>query len=269
MKLTKKVLAIVMALGLVVCMAAMAFAADEGKYTVELVKKGNEVTATIYAENFTGLTSGTVTLFTKNLKHKNSAKGADALLCDKVSGNTFSAECNTKTADKYIYGFYFADNLWTAEKFAEKSVEEPVKVNSDKFQLAVVKFELIDAAAEFEATAEADAKFIDGKNSSAVEVKVLPELPADETTTAATAETTTCSGDCTTTEKCTCQDTTNCTCPCQDTTDCTCTCQETTTSGVKTDGGKDKETGDNGVLAVMTGVIALAGAAFVATKKRK
>ena len=38
-------------------------------------------------------------------------------------------------------------------------------------------------------------------------------------------------------------------------------------AGVKTDGGK--KTGDNGALAVIAGVVALAGAAFVATKKRK
>lgn len=40
-----------------------------------------------------------------------------------------------------------------------------------------------------------------------------------------------------------------------------------TTPGQKTDNGK--KTGDNSVLAVMAGVIALAGAAFVVTKKRK
>lgn len=38
-------------------------------------------------------------------------------------------------------------------------------------------------------------------------------------------------------------------------------------ASVKTDGGK--KTGDNGVLAILAGVVALAGAAFVVTKKRK
>ena len=38
-------------------------------------------------------------------------------------------------------------------------------------------------------------------------------------------------------------------------------------AGVKTDGGK--KTGDSGVLAIFAGVVALAGAAFVVTKKRK
>ena len=40
-----------------------------------------------------------------------------------------------------------------------------------------------------------------------------------------------------------------------------------TDAGNKSDNGKP--TGDNSVLAVMAGVIALAGAAFVVTKKRK
>ena len=41
----------------------------------------------------------------------------------------------------------------------------------------------------------------------------------------------------------------------------------TVSASVKTDGGK--KTGDNGVLAVLAGVVALAGAAFVVTRKRK
>lgn len=40
-----------------------------------------------------------------------------------------------------------------------------------------------------------------------------------------------------------------------------------TSANVKTDGGKN--TGDNSVLAIVAGVVALAGAAFVVTKKRK
>ncbi len=40
-----------------------------------------------------------------------------------------------------------------------------------------------------------------------------------------------------------------------------------TAANVKTDGGKN--TGDNSVLAIVAGVIAMAGAAFVVSKKRK
>lgn len=47
----------------------------------------------------------------------------------------------------------------------------------------------------------------------------------------------------------------------------TSTGTKTTSASVKTDGGK--KTGDNGVLAIIAGVVALAGAAFVVTKKRK
>ena len=265
MKLAKKVLAIVMALGLIACMSAMAFATDGGYgadvTTITTDKVGN-VTLTFYASNATGLASGKlIVTYDSGVQFNYGTAGKQAKAVQDAIGNGFSYDINDTESGsgKVIYGFYFTDNLWDSATFAERG---EVEINTAKFDIAVLNFKVTDAA-KANVTVNFEGKDVLGGvdtfvntydlGSGVTAVTPKPESsvptdkkdeekkddqgkPAEEAAPAAEAA---------------------------------AEAAKTNTGAktVKTDGGKN--TGDNGVIAVVAGVIALAGAAFVVTKKRK
>lgn len=256
MKLAKKVLAVVMALGLIACMSAMAFAANAGSYSFDVSKSedGKTLYATLYAHDYIGLASGTVTVTYSGVKFDHASTGAEAKAVNDSLDNSFTADVNNTQAGKVIYGFYFKENLWDAGTFYENGDGAPLVIDTANFDIVTFVFTGLDTAASYEVSVNVSSKSVDGDNAAFADtntgtnnvasepVKVVPTLPG----TAAADD-----------KK-----------PCEDKKDDkACDNAAAACKPVKTDGGKN--TGDNGVIAVMAGVIALAGAAFVVTKKRK
>ena len=260
MKLAKKVLAVVMALGLIACMSAMAFATDAGSYGVYYAKSedGKTLTATVYAYNYVGLTSGTIDLtYSGGAKFDHATMGAEAKAVNDTADNGFYADINNTGAGEVIYGFYFKEMMWDANTFAENGVDcEKLYIDVAAFDIVTFTFKLDGSA--YEINVVITSKSFDGDNSKFVDtntgaadtahdvVPVVSEMPV--VTPAADDK------------KCDDKKADDKAPACDD-------AAKTPAKTVKTDGGKN--TGDNGVIAVMAGVIALAGAAFVVTKKRK
>lgn len=246
MKLAKKVLAVVMALGLIACMSAMAFAA--GSYSTELATAddGKTLVVKVFADDSIGLEADKIVVGYDGLKFDHAAVGADAKKVNDTADNGFFSDVNNKNdAGEVVFGFYFKENLWDANTFYENGAEAPVVINADHFHLVSFYFtgysdtaaysitvngqEIAHAAPATEAPRTADSIPSEG---GAANTPINPN-PAQEGKTACNPE----------------------------------KADNSSAKPVKTDGGKN--TGDNGVIAVMAGVIALAGAAFVVTKKRK
>ncbi len=256
MKLAKKVLAIVMALGLIACMAAMAFATDGSYYLGSVTSNdGKVLKVTLYASNAIGLSSGKITVNYKGVAFDYADEGAQAALADTAKGNSFTFDVNDTTAGKVIFGFYFKENLWDAGTFKAAGQGAPLDINVGAFDLATFTFNVVDA--DYSVSVVYEGKDIYGgadyfedavvKANTTPEVttiKEVSEIPTGSNAAPAPAP----AGE---------------PAPC----DANSAPAAPACNNVKTDGGKN--TGDNGVIAVMAGVIALAGAAFVVTKKRK
>ena len=260
MKLAKKVLAIVMALGLIACMSAMAFADNSFSVAANKSADGTELYVTVYANGYVGLASGTVkATYNGGAKFKYARMGAQAKLVNDAEGNSFTGETNDTVPGVVTYGFYFRENLWAPGTFKEAGTEAPLDINVSAFDIVTFTF---DVKGAFEVKIEVNGQDIYGGNGygartftpadvgiEVTTIKEVSEVPAEKkeepkpepkaeepaaAEEAAPAKTNTASS---------------------------------SKTVVKTDGGKN--TGDNGVIAVVAGVIALAGAAFVVTKKRK
>lgn len=258
MKTAKKLLAVILALGLVVCLSAMAFAAEPGTFSMDVKRSadGKTLVATLYAHEYTGLTSGKAVVSYSGVKLDKVVAGeqAKALKDNDVNGFTFDCNPNPQTPNTANCGFYFKEAMWDAATFTEKcSGDEPLVINTADFDIAAFYFTVDEAASVNEITINLTSKSGDVDNDpftatyrATVEVVTTPETTTDPCTT--------------------CPCTRPCQRQCEET---TCCCQQPCQHRyVKTDDG-GKETGDNNVLTVVAGVIALAGAAVIVTKKRK
>lgn len=259
MKLAKKVLAIVMALGLIACMSAMAFA--DGSFSIDAAKSGDGklLYVTVYANGYVGLASGKVDITYTGAQFKYAKKGEQAKLVDDADGNSFTGETNDTTPGKVTYGFYFKENLWAAGTFKEAGTDAPLDINVAAFDLVTFTFD-IDGVDAYEVNVTVNGKDIYG--GSGYGSKTIKDAKVETTTIKEVSEIPTNAAE----EKKDDQGK-----PVEETTAAATEAAAKTNTGakaaVKTDGGKN--TGDNGVIAVVAGVIALAGAAFVVTKKRK
>lgn len=256
MKIAKKVLAVVMAVALVACFSAMAFASElvKDNASIELVLDGTDVK--LYAKNCENLASANLELkFDPAVVTKvRVVSGDDAknVIGDNFENNSFTAEQNTKNLEKVEYGFYFKACLWSSAKFAEEDLSEEANINGENFHVATFKLTLVDGktANDVVVGLTGTVSFANGLEG-ADKVEEKPEnfkfvgiekaAAPVETTTEAPVETTTAAPE-----------------PSK---------EAPTTAAGKTDG--NNKTGDTGVLAIAAGVVALAGAAFVVSKKRK
>ena len=259
MKIAKRVLAVAMAVAMIACFAAVAFAAiapATAQFELVLDTTGKKPAAMLYAKDCTGLSSADLKLAFDPavVKSVRALKGADAKLvtADNFISNEFNADGNYADVANVQYAFYFKEYLWSAEKFAdpEENVGD-VEVKATNFEVAKFEITLQDGktADDIVVTFTASAKFTnDAKEEEVVDaVKCVGIEKAVEETTAA-PETTTEAPETTTEEA-------------------PSTPNEETTAKGETD--KGPATGDTGVLAIAAGVVALAGAAFVVSKKRK
>ena len=235
MKIAKKVLAVVMAVAMVACLSAMAFATEssvslkvgaveDGKFRVEIVTSD----ADLQSANF-------VVKYEAAALKCAAAKVGAGLTTAVMDGNLIQQANNTVDGEVQI-GLAFTNNLGQ-----DAGVEGEVV-------LYYMDFEVEDAeASKVTITLEADEKAADSAEVVLKEVEETTTVEVEETTTAKVDETTTAKTE-TTTAK----------------TETTTAKTETTTNKVV-----GPETGDTGVLAIAAGVVALAGAAFVVSKKRK
>jgi len=262
MKLAKKVLAIVMALGLIACMSAMAFATSGSYYaTATTADKGENARVTFYASYALGLASGTVTVKydPAGVMFNYGGAGAQAKAVNDAAGNGFSYDINDTASGSgsVVFGFFFTDNLWDAPTFAEKG---EVEIDDANFDIAALNFKVLDPA-NANVTLHFEGKDVFGGADSFDQVLNLgTATPRDDTKKVDSIP------DASKTEEKKDEQGK----PVEETKAEAADAAKTNTGAKttpKTDGGKN--TGDNGVIAVVAGVIALAGAAFVVTKKRK
>lgn len=261
MKLAKKVLAVVMALAMIGCLTAMAFAAGDPAYSIEVADVSDGVvTVKLYANNMVGLKSGAIEFKYDNsvLEFDYDDDGEDAAMASLTKKNSFTKELNPDlTVDgsaAFKFGFYFKEALWTADEFAANAKKAgTVNINSDKFELGVLYFNVKNADAtdtKFEiVAADTTADGVDAKLPANVTV-VLKEAPATEATEATEATKATEATEAT-----------------EKGTDATVVTEEKPTDNANPNG--DVKTGDTMALAAAAGVVALAGAAFIISKKRK
>ena len=234
MKIAKKVLAVVMALAMVAALSVMAFADGKVYLTDEGVADGT-LTMYLYVDDAEGFQSaGILVKYDPKVLEFNKAKnGVDAKAASE-DDNTYSGLAN-KTADGEVkYAFNLLESI-TADNEG---------VNAKHFQAAVFTFTVKDANAANTTVA------IELQNNSGTKVVagdavnvVLKEAPAEEPSSAEEKPTDA--------EK-----------PADDGK------EEATTAPVNPNSG-DKKTGDNMALAAAGAVVALAGVAFVISKKRK
>ena len=106
MKIAKKVLAVVMAIAMIGCLTAMAFAATGSIKLVPGEVKDGKLKVAIVAEKCAGLTSADLVIEydTAVLKFNKAALGKDAKLCADTD-NTFSGLGNETEAGKVAYAF--------------------------------------------------------------------------------------------------------------------------------------------------------------------
>ena len=243
MKLAKKVLAVVMALGLIACMSAMALAS--GYYSAsKSMADDDTLIVTVYANDYIGLTADKIVVAYKGLTFDHAAVGADAKKVNDTRDNGFFSDVNNKDSNgNVVFGFYFKENLWDANTFYENGEEAPVVINADHFELVSFYFTGVKASKGYEIYVNGD--LVVGEVAPAAAPEKVDSIPTDGGDSKAPINPNPEQGKAPAAKD-------SCDAPAKT---------------VKTDGGKN--TGDNGVIAVMAGVIALAGAAFVVTKKRK
>ena len=260
MKMANKVLSVVLAVVMIAALSAMAFAAAPAyTYTVGEVKDG-KVEVTVVFSDCIGLASGDIFFdYDANVTTIAKKSGKDLKAIGDVD-NALSNDFNKAFAENQAkLGYYFKENLWDSDTWAAADGADE-EVNGEAFQAFVLTFTLADATKGTTVKAHGTAKFKDGTEVAMEKDIVLVEAAVIVTTTEADVVTTTEADVVTTTEADVVTTTTA--------DDVTTTKADDVTTTVKS-GKDDKPMGDNGVLAIVAGVCALAGAAFVVTKKRK
>ena len=267
MKIAKKVLAVAMAVAMIACFAAMAFAAtptEKTAYTIVATESEDyDVSIVLSIENGAGFKSGGVIIKYDPtvLEYQEFLPGADVDKMDSFSkGNSFTPDANGDEIGVIDSEFYFKENLWTAAEFLAnkkpKATQEDIdSINVNNFAMVSYEFMLKDGKTIDDVVVSLEAKnaaFIDdaGKDMSYNEIKcngVEKKEPATEAPTEAPTEAHTEA-------------------PTEAPTKAPASDEPTTAAGATDNKGPQ---GDTGVLALAAGVVAVAGAAFVVSKKRK
>lgn len=245
MKLAKKVLALAVALALVCCCGIMAFAADAA--TVSLTSKvdGDNVVVTASFVNAAGLKSFdfTVKYDATKLTYVKTKAAADAKAVADTS-SPMTETPNDKTAGEVRVGGYFQESL-DSQYFADAASP----VDAANFSCVDITFTKVAGA-----TGSTDVTVVINTASGATLTAgsaTTVALTVAETTTAAAAETTTAADN-------------------GEASKTTANAKDESAKGTDTTKkSANPATGDDFALAAAAGVMALAGVAFVISKKRK
>lgn len=243
MKIAKKVLAAAMAVAMIFALSAMAFAASSPKLVLEASEVDDEgyIIVTLYAVDSIGLLSAGVDVkYDPTVLEFDFAKeGKDAAQVNKTKNNSFSSEYNPADAGTIDFGFYFKTSLTDAATLAADAQKgETIDVNSDKFAVAAFYFLVKNADAantELEVVVTSSSGVTPAGSKLTVVLKEEEEVPAEEIEEPEEPE------------------------------------APVVEPGSEDANGEEgnKNTGDNMALAAAAGVVVLAGAAFIVSKKRK
>ncbi len=302
MKIAKKLLAAIVAVMLVCSLAVCAFAstpesAETGRVELvtnwEIDSKTNTVAVYVNFVDAVDLKSWDIVInYDPAIFAFMAAQdGKDAKqVMNNSTSNGYSKEFNDAwDADSFKFSGYFREVLWTADKFYEDSdpFGEECVVDSDNFQALILRLKVVDAekfASENTAITiiEADssmtfasAKPVSAKVEHVVEVETPTEAPATEAPATEAPATEAPATEAPATEAPATEAPATeapatdapATRPVEDGDD---DCDK---PGIPNKPGRPNHnhpnTGDSAVLAAAAGVVLLAGAAFVVSKKRK
>ena len=244
MKIAKKVLAVVMALAMIGALSVMAFA-DGGQYVLTQGEEDGYVTVAISLKNGAGATSDkfTVKYDTAVLKiadpENDYMDGKDVEDMGNVNGNQIMGIPNFETEGEVVYGYVFSESLTQDNLKAKKG--KTVSIDPNDFEFLVLYFTVVNDKADTTVTVTSDTF-----GAGSVTIKGAVEEPKDDPTPVDPVKPEEPKGDDKTNEE-----------PAEKPTD-----PANPNTG-------DKNTGDNMALAAAGAVVALAGVAFVISKKRK
>ncbi len=260
MKIAKKVLALVMALAMVFALSAMAFASG-ATYVLTSADNGNGVyTVTLSAKNAEGLETvdGIISYDADVLEIKGAVSTGEFSTAYSEIGESVMPAYNTNEAGKIDVGIAVANKILPDTEYKKLAEENDVTTNITTANLALctVKFTVKDSTAtsakvtykdnETGATVETTVKF----NASSSDKGVTPPTAADKADVATETATKTAS-------------------KAAANNDSAAATNSVTPGSSGTSSNGNKSTGDNMALAIAAGVVVLAGAAFIFTKKRK
>lgn len=246
MKIAKKVLAVVMAIAMIGCLTAMAFAAPVGKGYLTAEKDGTDITVYLKLKDAIGLQAGkaVITYDPAVVEYQYADYGADAA---EVNANCVSSKngCtaleNGEVAGTVEYSLTFTESLGTLADFQSQAKKKSYNFQLDPndFEYAVFYFTVIDEkAAKATFTLNGEGDVVAAGTTVDVEIAGVPQTTEAPSTNKA-----------------------------PETTEAPATKEAPTKESNPSTG--DVKTGDNMALAAAAGVVALAGAAFIISKKRK
>ena len=287
MKIAKKLLAAVVAVMLVCSLTVCAFAAqsaDTGAVKIEsdwVLDEYNSIAVYVYFVDAVELQSWNLQLKydADMFKYADKAAGADAIQVDncKADLNTFTDESNGGVDGTIEVGGYFKATLWTAEDFLAASARgKQCVVNDEKFEATIFYLDVEDIEAfnsedttiTIEGTMTFGEKAAEGEESKqdtrTVSDSITHDVEDEEESSSNNEEESSSKED---------EDASR---PITDDDDCrpgkpghdNCKPNKPCVKPGKP-GHNHPNTGDSTALAAAAGVVLLAGAAFVVSKKRK
>ncbi len=241
MKIAKKVLVVVMVIAMVAALSLCASAA--GTYKIATVKDGDCIEAHVALKGGAGTTSDKFVVKYDPAVLEiadpeiDVAKGKDVEDMANVANNSFLGEANCETAGEVVYGYVFSNEL--SQGFLKPARGKTVNADPNDFEFIVIYFTVKNA------DAETTIQVLSEDGAVYDTAKIGPEKPADDPTPVEPEK-----PDEKPEEK---------------------PDEKPAEEGTKpaNPGTGDKKTGDNMALAAAGAVIALAGVAFVISKKRK
>mgnify|MGYP002626875608 CR=1 FL=1 len=250
MKIAKKVLAIVMVVAMIGALSVMALAA-EGKYVLSYEPQDDgTVAVTVTLKGMTGVTDDkfSITYDPAVLKIADPdidvADGKDKEDMANVANNSLMGQANATEEGTFGYGYLFSEAL--SAEFLKAGRGKTVSIDPDNFDMIVIYFTVLNDKADTTLTISSD---VYGGSS----VTVKGTAPADDPTPVTPEKPDDGKKD----EEKKDEDKKDEEKPAED-----------TSKPVNPSNG-DKKTGDNMALAAAGAVVALAGVAFVISKKRK
>ncbi|MBR5411177.1 MAG: NPXTG-anchored protein [Clostridia bacterium] len=248
MKLAKKVLATVMAVAMIFALSALAFAAGTPTVALETKVEDEQVIVSVYFKDSIGLKSWDLNLTydASVLEFSYNDPGADAAQVGLTKSNSYTDEVNP-TSGLIKWSGYFKTELTDAKTFADdvKKKTDTVDINSDYFEAVILVFDIINADA----------------TSTDLQVEVTNcggvELTAGEKTTVALKEEQEEPSSAEQEEPSSSEEASS--------------AEEEGSKPIVPDTGDDDKNTDaqTWAIAAAAGVAALAGAAFIVSKKRK
>jgi LPXTG-motif cell wall-anchored protein len=262
MKIAKKVLALVMALAMVFALSAMAFA-DETTFVLSSADNGSGVySVTLSAKNAEGLKTvdGIIKYDADVLEIKGAVTTGEFATAYGEIGESVMPLYNTTEAGKVDVGIAVANKILPDTEYKKLAEENDVTTNvtTANIALCTVKFTVKDSTAK-----SATVTYTDNDTGATIQtvIKFNASSSSDKGVTPPTAAESKAEAAAEAATKTASKAAAN--------NDSAAATNSATPISSGTSSSGNKSTGDNMALAIAAGVVVLAGAAFIFTKKRK